>query len=56
MESGFARAVRDESWSSYQHEFGTTGTADEADEAAIELDTDLMRLATGGSGRRSGAR
>jgi FMN reductase len=59
MESGFARAVRDESWSSYQHEFGTAGTAgtaDEADEAAIELDTDLMRLATGGSGRRSGAR
>ena len=56
MESGFARAVRDESWSSYQHEFGTTGTADEADEAAIELDTDLMRLATGGSARRSGAR
>ena len=59
IESGFARAVRDESWSSYQHEFGTTGTtgtADEADEAAIELDTDLMRLATGGSGRRSGAR
>jgi FMN reductase len=53
MESGFARAVRDESWSSYQHEFGTTGTAGEA---AIELDTDLMRLATGGSARRSGAR
>ena len=38
MESGFARAVRDESWSSYQHA-----------EPAIELDTDLMRLATGGS-------
>jgi FMN reductase len=50
MESGFARAVRDESWSSYQHEFGT------ADEPAIELDTDLMRLATGGSARRNGAR
>jgi FMN reductase len=59
MESGFARAVRDESWSSYQHEFGTagtTGTTGSADEAAIELDTDLMRLATGGSGRRNGAR
>ena len=53
MDSGFARAVRDESWSSYQHEFGATGTADEA---AIELDTDLMRLATGGSARRNGAR
>lgn len=56
MESGFARAVRDESWSSYQHEFGTTGATDTADDADIELDTDLMRLATGGSARRSGAR
>jgi FMN reductase len=53
MESGFARAVRDESWSSYQHEFGTIGTAGDP---AIELDTDLMRLATGGSARRNGAR
>jgi FMN reductase len=39
MESGFARKVRDESWGSYQHELGTE----------ITLDTDLMRLATGGS-------
>src|SRR5271156_3395947 len=53
MESGFARAVRDESWSSYQHELGTTAPAEEP---AIQLDTDLMRLATGGSARRSGAR
>jgi FMN reductase len=44
MESGFARKVRDESWDSYQHEFGSAGGAD-----AIDLDTDLMRLATGGS-------
>jgi FMN reductase len=56
MESGFARAVRDESWSSYQHEFDTTGATGTTDEPAIELDTDLMRLATGGSARRSGAR
>jgi FMN reductase len=45
MESGFARKVRDESWQSYQHEFG--GAADTEDE--IDLDTDLMRLATGGA-------
>ena len=51
MESGFARAVRDESWSSYRHEFGTAAVT--ADEPAIELDTDLMRLATGGSARRA---
>jgi FMN reductase len=42
MESGFARKVRTESWQSYQHEFG-----DSEDE--IDLDTDLMRLATGGT-------
>jgi FMN reductase len=45
MESGFAAQVRDESWSAYQHEFGSAGGA----ETAIDLDTDLMRLATGGS-------
>ena len=45
MESGFARKVRDESWDSYQHEFGSAGGT----ELAIDLDTDLMRLAAGGS-------
>ena len=45
MESGFARKVRDESWESYQHEFGSAGGT----ELAIDLDTDLMRLATGGA-------
>jgi FMN reductase len=45
MQSGFARAVRDESWESYQHEFGSA--ADGGDD--INLDSDLMRLAAGGS-------
>jgi FMN reductase len=45
MESGFARQVRDESWQDYQHELGSAGGT----EVAIDLDTDLMRLATGGS-------
>ena len=45
MESGFARAIRDESWQGYQHQFGSAGGT----ETAIDLDTDLMRLATGGS-------
>jgi FMN reductase len=44
MESGFARQVRAESWDSYQHEYGSAGGT----ELAIDLDTDLMRLATGG--------
>jgi FMN reductase len=45
MESGFARQVRDESWRSYQHEFGSAGGT----ETSIDLDSDMMRLATGGS-------
>jgi len=45
VDSGFARKIRDGSWSSYQHEFGSAGGT----ETAIDLDTDLMRLATGGS-------
>jgi FMN reductase len=47
MESGFARKVKDESWQSYQHEYGSAGGT----EVSIDLDTDLMRLATGGSAR-----
>ena len=45
MESGFSEKIRDESWQSYQHDNGTAGGAD----VSIDLDTDLMRLATGGS-------
>ena len=47
MESGFARQVRDESWQSYQHEFGSAGGR----ELDIDTESDLMRLATGGSAR-----
>ena len=45
MESGFARKVRGETWNSYQHEFGSAGGT----ETDVDLDTDLMRLASGGS-------
>jgi FMN reductase len=45
MESGFAQQVRAESWRGYQHEFGSAGGT----ELSIDLDSDLMRLATGGS-------
>jgi FMN reductase len=45
MESGFARRVRDESWQSYQHELGSDGGR----ELGIDIDSDLMRLAAGGS-------
>jgi len=45
MESGFARKIKDGSWHSYQHEYGSAGGT----EVGIDLDTDLMRLAAGGS-------
>jgi FMN reductase len=44
MESGFARKIRDASWESYEHEYGSAGGTD-----GVTLDTDLMRLAAGGS-------
>jgi FMN reductase len=47
MESGFADRIKDEAWQSYQHEYGSAGGT----ETAVDLDTDLMRLATGGSAR-----
>ncbi len=47
MESGFAKAVRDESWQNYQHEYRSAGGA----ELGIDLESDLMRLATGGAAR-----
>jgi FMN reductase len=45
MESGFSHQIKDESWDSYQHEYGSAGGA----EVSVDLDTDLMRLATGGT-------
>ena len=45
LESGFASQVRDESWGAYQHEFGSAATAEDS----VDLDSDLMRLAAGGS-------
>jgi FMN reductase len=48
MESGFARKIKDQAWHSYQHEYGSAGGA----EVSIDLDTELMRLAAGGSAGR----
>jgi FMN reductase len=45
MESGFARKIRDASWDSYQHEYGSAGGT----EYEIDMDTEMMRLAAGGS-------
>jgi FMN reductase len=47
MESGFARQVRDASWHSYRHGLGGAGGT----EVDVDVDSDLMRLAAGGSAR-----
>lgn len=50
MQSEFSRKIKNESWHNYQHSFGSAGGT----ELDIDLNTDLMRLATGGSaGSRS---
>lgn len=51
MESGFATKVKDESWKRYSHEFGSAGGTN----TEIDLSSDLMRLAQGGTVRRKGA-
>lgn len=43
--AGMRDRIRDASWSRYRHELGSAG----GQELAIDLDSDLMRLATGGS-------
>jgi FMN reductase len=45
MEAEFARKIKEATWRSYQHEYGSAGGT----ETGIDLDTDLMRLATGGA-------
>jgi FMN reductase len=45
MESGVEAKITDAAWDSYQHEFGSAG----GNALGIDLESDLMRLATGGS-------
>lgn len=49
MEADFARRIKEISWHTYQHTYGSAGGA----ETEIDLNTDLMRLATGGTSRPS---
>lgn len=44
MKARFTQQLRDSNWDSYQHDYGSANSGDD-----IDLDTDLMRLATGGS-------
>jgi FMN reductase len=45
MESKLAEQIREQSWGSYQHSYGSAGGS----ELEIDLGSDLMRLATGGA-------
>jgi FMN reductase len=45
MGSGFSREVRQSTWGSYRHEFGSVALSD----GDLDFDSDLMRLAAGGS-------
>ena len=44
VDGGFREAVRGDAWGNYQHSYGSAGGT----ELGIDLDSDLMRLATGG--------
>ncbi len=45
MDADFAGQVKAEAWAAYSHQYGSAGGT----ELGIDLDSDLMRLATGGS-------
>ncbi|MDJ1369797.1 NADH-dependent FMN reductase [Gulosibacter molinativorax] len=44
MKSRFTRELRSKNWEGYQHDYGSANSGDD-----IDLNTDLMKLATGGS-------
>lgn len=44
MNSRFSRQLRETNWEGYQHDYGSANSGDD-----IDLNTDLMKLATGGS-------
>ncbi|WP_406387417.1 CE1759 family FMN reductase [Streptomyces sp. NBC_00887] len=49
LHSGAARDIADGNWAGYQHTFGGNATRAERSVEDVDFDTDLMRLATGGT-------
>jgi FMN reductase len=45
--SGVTAAITGRAWNDYQHSYGSNARPDAADPTDIDLDTELMRLATG---------
>ncbi|HEX4307450.1 MAG TPA: CE1759 family FMN reductase [Solirubrobacterales bacterium] len=54
LRAGVGREIADRNWSAHQHEFGGSATRAERTGADVDFDSDLMRLATGGSLSRDG--
>ncbi|MCU1473023.1 CE1759 family FMN reductase [Amnibacterium sp.] len=53
IEAGVRDSMRDTSWKQYQHTFGSAATTDGFSD--VDFDSDLMSLATGGTGRSTAA-
>jgi FMN reductase len=49
LRAGIGREIADRNWSAHQHEFGGNATRADRTAADVNFDSDLMRLATGGS-------
>lgn len=49
LRSGAPRQIADENWDGYQHQFAGNATRAEQSVADVDFDTDLMRLAAGGT-------
>jgi FMN reductase len=49
LRAGVGREIAERNWSAHQHEFAGNATRAEQSAAEVDFDSDLMRLATGGS-------
>ena len=49
LQSGVGRSIADSAWTEYQHQFAGNATRAERGAPDVDFDTDLMRLAAGGS-------
>jgi FMN reductase len=49
LRAGVGREIAERNWSAHQHEFGGNATRAERTAVDVDFDSDLMRLATGGS-------
>lgn len=49
--SGVGHTIAGAGWDHYQHQFGSSAARNEQGNETVDLDTDLMRLATGGAAR-----